>query len=106
MYTLRRIHREGQESNFYLGKNYSVLLKEKASKEEWDAISIRYWGKTYEDMLSEVIEDGAPHVSEVAERDCFGFVIAENGETFFLLPWQQNYIMTESGKTFSNLTYR
>ena len=97
MYTLRRILEDGYEYNFLLGKSYTLILKERVSKEEWDAISERYWGESYSKMR-------LPDDKNVkdSERDCFGFVQAE-GLELFLLPWQKNYIMID-GKTFSTLS--
>lgn len=98
MYTLRRILRDGTEFNFALGKSYSVIRKDSVSTEEWNSLSIRYWGSKFE----ETIKSEKP---EVAERDCSAFVISEHGSDYhFILPWQQNYIKTERGHTFSKLS--
>ncbi len=91
MYTLRRILEDGYEHNFLLGKNYTLILKDRVSKEEWDAVSKNYWGETYS---KRVLQEEKRN----AERDCVGFINSENGE-HFILPWQKNYIMID-GKTF------
>lgn len=100
MYTLRRMFGCGQETNFALGNAYSVSLKAKLSQNEWDDLSTHYWGVAYEKNKNSTT------IEQVAERDCYGFVTDDKGGHYFLLPWQENYIMTESGKTFSNLTIK
>ena len=92
MYTLRRILEDGYEHNFLLGKHYTLILKERVSEEEWDSVSKSYWGETYTDVRADRKPD-----ERVAERDCIGFINSEN-ETYFILPWQKNYIMID-GKT-------
>ena len=96
MYSLRRLTTDGYEHNFLLGDTYSKVLKRKVSKEEWDSVSENYWGEGYHKKKINVGDENIP------ERDCYGFVFA-NGTTHFLLPWQENYIVTESGSTFEKL---
>lgn len=99
MFTLRRVLEDGYEFNFLLGKSYTLILKERVSKEEWSVISKNYWGETYNERV--LCEKDLKN--EV--RCCFGFIQSEY-EEHFLLPWQKNYIMAESGKTFSNLSLK
>lgn len=96
MYTLRRILENGTETHFLLGNMYSSIMKSRAEK-EFDVISKDYWGESYEKKKENIKPDN------IAERDCYGFIIAEDGTHHFLLPWQENYIMTSGGKTFSHL---
>lgn len=91
MYTLRRILEDGYEHNFLLGKNYTLILKNRVSEKEWEDVSVNYWGETY---FKRVLNEEERN----AERDCIGFINSEY-ETHFILPWQKNYIMIE-GKTF------
>lgn len=100
MYTLRRILEDGYEYNFALGNTYTVILKDRVKKEKWIEVSKDFWGQSYEDSLK--IYSLEPE-SKNAESSCYGFIIAEDGTHHFLLPWQQNYIMTVGGKTFSHL---
>ena len=95
MYTLRRILENGFEYNFQLGKNYTLILKERVSEEEWKKVSENYWS---ENCFNTNTPEKDKHIFE-----CYGFVRSESGEDYFLLPWQKNYIMTESGKTFYHL---
>lgn len=112
MYTLRRILENGYEYNFFLGDSYTLLRKEHLSEEEWDTTSKSYWGETYSykkevavpkepvGKMGDVPENPS---SQIPERDCYAFILTGKGEYHFILPWQRNYIMTESGKTFSRL---
>jgi hypothetical protein len=100
MYTLRRILKDGYEYNFFLGKNYTLIRKDSVSEEEWNEVSSHYWGPSYNKHRT--AEDKT--VDNVPEISCFAFVVSENGSDYhFILPWQQNYIMTSDGKTFSNI---
>lgn len=96
MYTLRRILEDGYEYNFLLGSTYTVIMKEKVSQDEWDAVSRNYWGEIYDSK--KLYPDGE---TNNPERDCYGFIRSEDGTWHFLLPWQKNYIMID-GKTVSH----
>jgi len=101
MYTLRRILEDGYEYNFLLGNSYTVIQKDRVKINEWDDVSKDYWGESYEKNKTTVdLKEKSP---EHAEQACYGFIKAEYGTMHFLLPWQQNYIMTSGGKTFSHL---
>lgn len=91
MYTLRKITSKKIEFNQNLGESYSVFRKEKNE----DAFL-----KMYVDFFQlegqEKIEVGG----------CYAFVISEDAkETYPLFKEEQNYIVNNDGKTFSNLTY-
>lgn len=92
MYTLRRISSEGVEMNYYLGKSYTVVDSEKAPE------------RFKEDHIACFRELGA--TDEMApENLTYAFVGNEDGS--FVQPLyknQRNYIVSESGKTISNLT--
>lgn len=91
MYTLRKITSKKIEFNQNLGESYSVFRKDKNE----DAFL-----KMYVDFFQlegqENIEFG----------NCYAFVISEGAkETYPLFKDEQNYIVNNEGKTFSNLTY-
>ncbi len=86
MYTLRRITGKGVEMNFGLGGSYTIIHKDSACDEfERD---LENFENTYPD-------------SEI-----YCFVWSENGTPYPLFKNQQAYIMTDSGKTLSNLTLK
>lgn len=90
MYTLRKILTSEVEFNYLLGKAYSVVLREK-SEEQFMSL--------YSDFFKTSLVEGK-------EDNCYGFVSGE--ENSILIPLfkdQRSYIMTDSGKTLSNLTY-
>lgn len=93
MYTLRRILEDGTEYNFCLGNNYTVIRKEAVDIEIWDRASRDYWGEDYSPLVNNT-EKQSP------SRDCYAFVIADDGTNHFVLPWQQNYIVNKFGDTF------
>lgn len=84
MYTLRRVSSDGIEMNFNLGDSYTFVEKEKNPKE-------------FKRMINEVLN------GEISNT-CYAFVSYNGGQIHFLHKDQRNYIMTESGVTFSNLT--
>jgi hypothetical protein len=89
MYTLRKITgQDGIEFNFGLGSGYSLVMKDRNS----DAF------KTMFDAHAK----GAFDWDEV-----YGFVIGhDDNKTHCLFIKQHNFIMTDSGKTFSNITLK
>jgi len=91
MYTLRKITSKKLEFNQNLGESYSVFRKEKNE----DAFL-----KMYVDFFQlEIVKDNET-------GNCYAFVISENAkETYALFKDEQNYIVNNDGKTFSNLTY-
>lgn len=90
MYTLRRIAGDGVQMNIALGRTYNLIEKEK-SKFEFD--------KCYDYLFKMKEEDAA--VSSV-----YAFVSDEDGKNIYpLYKNQKAYIMTESGKTFSNISF-
>lgn len=97
MYTLRRI-KDNIQTNEFLGKDYQVIERH-SNYEEFEKAYLSFHGKN--------------HVADLdTERDLFSkqtyiFIIHNKGsEITPLYKDSKNYIMTESGKTFSNLSYK
>ena len=86
MFVLRKIFGNGIENNYALGEHYQLILKETNSL-EFDSLS--------------------KQVFDSQDDECYGFVVGEDIKNPISL-WvsQKNYIMTDGGKTFDNLTYR
>ncbi len=80
MYTLRIFDEKKIESNHYLGNSYQVISRE-LSPEEHER------------------ECGGP-------EDVFACIIAEDGATYPLSKLGHYFIMTKTGSTFSNESYR
>lgn len=97
MYTLRNIT-DNLEFNTNLGESYSLVERE---------LNYDEFCKTFKVVFDK------PHVADLDTESCnfskntYAFVICKGGsEIIPLYKKQSNYIMTESGKTFSNLTYK
>jgi len=97
MYTLRTIRDDGTEQNFYLGKFYSLLLKERMPEKEWVNLCETHFGEAYNENVDK---------KEInTYNTCKAIVESEDGTRHHILYYHRNYIMTEGGKTFSNLSY-
>jgi hypothetical protein len=95
MYTLRRITKEDLESNTSLGNEYSLINRE------------TNYEKFRETFFKVFNEECTADSDNTFAKECYGFVVSQVGEKIHpLYKKQWNYIMTESGKTFSNLTYK
>lgn len=82
MFTLRKITQTGVEMNFNLGDSYTLVTKENSPEE-------------FEKGLKE----------HPFYEDIYAFV-SWNNEILPLYKNQKNYIVSESGKTYDNLTYK
>lgn len=88
MFVLRKAYgklMEYVESNTSLGNTYTVITRDNNPK-----------------TFNKAIEEGAILVDPII----YGFVTDENGEINLLSSQCQNYIMTEKGATFDNLSLR
>jgi len=84
MFILRRITRDNQESNEFLGEYYNIVDSEK-SKSDFEAVLKR---------------------SDFA-GDIYCFIICRDGmQTIPLYKNSNYYIMLSNGKTFDNLTFK
>lgn len=90
MFTLRKIFKDGIQSNTYLGSSYNYIGKEESPTEFERAIN----------TLLDTPNDG--------EREgIYAFVTPEDGSTLYaLFKSGSNYIMNEKGKTFANVSFR
>jgi hypothetical protein len=96
-YTLRRITKD-KVQNTYLGKEYFQIDRETNYEE---------FCKTYELLFGENHVADLDSESNSHMRNHFGFIISEGAKDIHsLLKYQSIYIVSESGKTFSNLTYK
>lgn len=87
MYTLRRISKNGLETNQYLGESYTVIDRDLDDE----------FKRSYQAVFNRPVPD---------DTDVYAFVGNENGDVIFpLYENQRNYIVSPNGATFSNLTY-
>jgi hypothetical protein len=112
MYTLRKITSDGVQMNTFLGKEYNFIEQfsspfdfercfENFFKAPINFVETNPPSPTYDGSTI-----NAQYVSEMKEL-VYAFVTSEGGrEIFPLYKRQRNYIMSESGATFSNLTHR
>lgn len=103
MYTLRRISGDGVEMNHALGNQYTVIDREK-NPQEFERTANLHYGHF------ESGDDGVktPVKADLNEyKNVHAFVSGRGGE--YIQPLysnQQAYIMTDSGKTFDNLSFK
>jgi hypothetical protein len=92
MFTLRIVKKDGNaEDNFWLGQSYRFLHREWAPEE---------FKETYE-------KHHALQKGEQADELIYGIVICAGGDRQYPLSKKEwNYIMTENGATFANLSYK
>ena len=90
MYTLRQITKEGVQGNLALGSHYTVAFKH-SSPEAFERI--------YKDAYAfkEMTLDKG------INPDCYAMIQSELVSFVFLWKGEENYIMTDSGKTFAKL---
>lgn len=86
------------QSNRILGSDYSLILRE----EHYESFSEMYQ-KTFDSIHVADIDTESNNLS----KNTYGFVVYKDGSNVLpLYKKQQNYIMTENGNTFSNISYK
>jgi hypothetical protein len=96
-FALRIIAEQNIETNIALGEQFNVLLKQFVSEEKWLDTYRAIFGQS-------MCTDSDIHEVPV---NIHAFVISEGGKGIFLLKDNEyNYIVTDSGKTFKNLTFK
>lgn len=97
MYTLRTIQNNIQ-TNECLGKSYHLIERHTNYDEFCKAFEIFHSKKHVADLDNE---------SDEFSKQTYAFIIFNNGSDLIpLYKNRRNYIMNESGKTFSNLTFK
>lgn len=84
MFILRKITGAGVQINITLGQSYTMVHK------TYNPLEFK---RTYDHAFKESYE----------EKEIFAFVSDESGEVLPLFPNQKNYVMTETGQTFSHI---
>jgi len=89
MFILRRITSENRQLNDCLGNRYHLVLKVENKDEYEEALKVMKWKDDDETL--------------------YGFVIYDQGNQMIYCPLYKKsvyFIMTESGKTFANISHK
>lgn len=100
MYTLRTISslKKGVQHNQSLGEHYNFIHRD-SNPEEFRKNYKVVFGKSH-------VADSDTAANEHS-TNCYGFVVGNYGKDIWPLYKKDiYYVMTESGKTFCNLTYK
>lgn len=93
MYTLRTILSDNREHNEYLGNEYSFITKEK-SPDEFDVLSAEAFGTN-------------PVDKKPYNKACEAYVVTHGARKIIPIRKKTKYfIVTDTGKTFANLTIK
>lgn len=94
MFALRTIS-NGIVSNQDIGLRYSVIHREKTPEYFRDKYCVVF--------NNSHVADTDPSACQISIQ-CYAFIVSDIG-TFPLYKNDENYIMTESGRTFENISY-
>jgi hypothetical protein len=98
MFILRRISGDGVEMNFELGQTYTIVERFFAY-ESFEREFERFFNRPH-------VADMDPTSDEMTKK-VYAFVGTDGGLNIYpLYLGQKAYIMTDSGKTFNNLTIK
>jgi len=104
MYTLRKVGKSNTETNYFLGNEYSVILRETDNGKVFNSFMEMYFGKKEvgEKLTEEQVKEG---------EEIYGFVsqteMAITPDSFVPLSKEfKYYVMTERGNTFCNLSFK
>ena len=86
MYHLRKIDKEGIEFNYALGEQYTVINREE-----------------HKDAFIKVVE---AYFKKGVDDEVFAFLQNGFGNIYSLVKDGQAYVVTNTGSTYSNLTYK
>jgi len=95
MFALRTVS-NGVRSNQDLGTRYSVVNRETNPEQFRDTFKVVF--------LQDHVADSDPTADEIT-RNVYGFVISPQQGLFPLYKNDENYIMTDGGKTFESISY-
>jgi hypothetical protein len=97
MYTLRKVI-DNIQSNQALGNEYHFIDRE-SNYDEFSRTYLIHYDKGHVADLDKTADNFS--------TNCYAFIVNNGFSNIIpLYKEQQNYIMTENGKTFSNLTYK
>ena len=89
---------KSSQHNLAIGSYYSLIFRE----EDYESFSEMYREEFKKSHVADMDES-----SDNLSKNTYGFLIYKDGSTTIpLYKNQQNYIMTENGNTFSNISYK
>lgn len=89
---------ENVQSNQELGNQYQVIVREENYND---------FGKAFEKVFGRTHVADDDSESNDYTKKCYAIIVCNDAsELIPLYKNQSNYVMTESGKTFCNLTYK
>jgi hypothetical protein len=97
MYTLRTVTKRNKQINTIIGNTYSVVDRDSNYEEFSDIFKEVFQSNHVADLDSEATE---------YTKNCYGFIQTTLEVTIPLYKDSTYYIMSETGKTFSKLTYK
>lgn len=96
MYTLRTVESNQKQTNEFIGSFYQFIERDSS----YEAFCSTFKNVFQRDHVADLCETADQYTKNV-----YGFIVTNNG-TNPLYKDNSYYIMTENGKTFSNLTYK
>lgn len=97
MFILRRINSNGVQMNKALGDGYTFIGR---------AENPDYFRETFKVYFDKDHVSDNDKTSDDDTKKCYAFVAYNGGAIMPLYKIQKSYIMTESGKTFANISYK
>lgn len=98
MYTLRTITKDGVQRNDCLGDNYSIVHRDY----NYDKFALAFKAEFGRDHVADTDPE-----SDSYTKDCYAILLALDGSKVYPLYKKTFYfIMSDSGKTFDNLSYK
>jgi len=95
MFILRRYSSDGMQINQEIGDCYTLIERE-INYEEFSKTFKSVFGKNHVADLDESSDDDT--------KNCYAFIIGSSIQPLYKS--QRNYIMSSSGKTFDNLSFK
>ena len=97
-FILRKVLNDSTQTNIVLGNQYQLVDRE---------VNYDEFSRVFEHEFEKFHVADLDPTSDNFSKDCYAFVVCEEGSKLIPLYKKQfNYIMTDSGKTFCNLTYK
>lgn len=97
-FILRKVLNDNTQTNIVLGDQYQLIERDSNYDQFAEAFE-----KNFEKMHVADLDPTSDNFTE----NCYAFLIINEGSKFIpLYKRQWNYIMTDSDKTFANLSYR
>jgi len=97
-FILRKVLKDGTQTNILIGNQYRLIERD---------VNYDQFSEAFEKEFEKFHVADLDPESDSFSKNCYAFLIVNEGS--LLIPMyknQWNYIMTDSGKTFANLSYK